>query len=864
MHYRKSKLHKTIERIFKHLVDDETRHTILEDLEERYKIAREEKGKFTGEIICLIQFFIILGTFFFDSIRWNSAMFKSYGKIAFRQILRHKGYSFINISGLATGMTCCILILLWVQDELCYDRFHDNIEELCRIVQEYQNTDGTHYSIALTPEPLGPFLEEEFPEIINATRYRPYYRALIEYENRGFYENGFCFADPAFFKMFTFPFISGDPERALEDPNSVVITESIAAKYFGNEYPVGKTLRMEDQYDFYVSGVIRNIPGNSHIKFDFIGQFDMFLEGFNWGGGRGWGSHSYYTYIQLQDQSNILDLNAKVFDFLKKFNPETTNKLVLQPVREIYLYSHFTSDLGGDSKDKSVYVYVFSIIALFVLLIACINFMNLTTARSGSRAKEIGMRKVTGAQRSNIIIQFFSESLLITFIALVFSFILVLLLLPVLNTLSAKQLTFDSLINIRILLGLGGIALITGIIAGSYPALFLSSFKPVKVLKGAMISSSKNSLFRKALVVIQFTLSSILIISTLVVYNQVNFIRNKKLGYNKDYILYFPRNGELQKRYESFKNELLQSSGIEGVTASLVLPTSTTYATTGIDWEGKKPGDEVKIHHVMVDHDYLKTFNMEITDGRDFSREFASDENEAYILNETAVRQIGLESPVGKRFSLHNSEGTIIGVVKDFHFKSLHKKIEPLVLRISYNWLKHIFVRISAENISETIRSIAKVHDQFNPDYPFEFTFLDEEIDNLYKTERQIGILFRYFTFLSVIISCLGLLGLTSYMVVQRTKEIGIRKVMGASSRGIFILISKEFLLTVGSAIIIAWPVSWFFMNRWLENFAYNINIGIGIFAISGLLIPGIALIAVSSQTLKAARVNPVDSLKYE
>jgi len=843
------------------LPDDET-EALIGDFREIYKKLLAENRLNFARLWYWFQVIKFLPSFVANIIYWRIDMLGNYLKIASRNLLKHRGYSFINIAGLAIGMACCILILLWVQDELSYDRFHENLNELCRVVQEQHYTDGTIFPVAVTPEPLGPALKKDYPEITDYTRFRIIDRALISYKGNSFYEEGFGFADPSFFEMFTLPFVGGDPEKALSALNSVVITEQMAEKYFGDEEPVGKVLTLNSERDFMVSGVIKNVPNNSHFHFDFLGKFEYILKELKWGDG--WWNNSFYTYVLLQKNARLDEINSKIYEYIKKIAPDSRAKFLLQPVKDIHLYSSFRIDLYGPTGDKSAYIYIFSLIALFILFIACINFMNLTTARSGSRAKEIGLRKVAGAYRTNIITQFFTESVLLSIIAFIIALLLVLFFLPFFNDLSGKQISPDFYLNIKIVVGLTGIALLTGIIAGSYPALMLSSFHPVKVLKGALKGGAKGSLFRKVLVVTQFSLSIILIIGTITVNKQLDYIQNRKLGYEKDYVLYFGNEGELKEKYDLFKNELLKDPKVKGVTVSSALPTITVSSTSGFSWEGSTPEDNVLMHTYSVDHDFIKTFAMEIIEGRDFSKKITTDETEAYIINEAAAKQMRLESPVGKRFTLQANEGRIIGVVKNFHFKSLHNEIESLLLRIEPRWFKYIFVRLDSEDIFKTIQSIEKVHQEFNPGYPFEFSFLDESIDKLYKAEQQIGVIIQYFTILAIFISCLGLFGLASYMAEQRTKEIGVRKVLGATVQNIVLLLSQEFIKWVLIANIIAWPAAWYVMNRWLQGFAFRTNIGIWIFVVSAALAFVIALFTVSFQSIKASYANPVKSLKYE
>lgn len=769
---------------------------------------------------------------------------------------RHKGYSFINIAGLAIGMAICILILLWVQDELNFDRFHENAENIYRVNMNDQNY-GVVWPIVSIP--VGPALKQEFPEVIDSVRVSDF-SGLVTREEKKFDEIG-AYVDPSFFEIFSFPFVKGDPKTALSAPSSIVITQEMANKFFGTEDPLGKNLKLNNTLDFAVTGVIKDMPRNSHIHFDFLAPFEIFelrdREPTHWG------RFQIYTYVMLQDDTPFKGVEEKIAGILQEHNVREGPKLGLEPLTRIHLYA---VDGGGDMR----YVYVFSIIAVFILVIACINFMNLTTARSSTRAKEIGMRKVTGAQRADLIKQFMGESVLISFIALTFSVVLVILLLPAFNNLADKQLVLNPQGNWSLILGFVGIVLFTGLLAGSYPALFLSSFKPVNILSGSLVPTSrrtKKTVFRKALVVIQFSISVFLIISTVVIFKQLHFIQNRNLGYQKEHIVYIPLRGNAAQQYETFKSEISQDSRILHVAATSEVPVLIGYVHIGYDWEGKDPKKESRMNELLVDHDFIETMNMTVVQGRDFSKDYATDASEAYIINEAAVKAMDIESPVGKRFTdASMNEGTIIGVVKDFHFRPLHDEIDPLVMFIAPEKFNFFCIRVKSDisDLPGTIGYIESIWNKFTPNFPFKYNFLDSTFDKLYRSEQKTGSVFGYFTFLAIFISCLGLFGLASQMTEMRTKEIGIRKVLGASVSGITLLLSKDFMKWVVVANVVAWPTAYFAMNKWLQNFAYRTSFGIEIFFLSGILAFVIALITVSFQSIKAAVADPVDSLRYE
>jgi ABC-type antimicrobial peptide transport system permease subunit len=786
-------------------------------------------------------------------------MFKNYLKIALRNIKRHKGLSFINITGLAIGMACCLLITIWVQDELSYDKFHENAENIYRI-----NMNDQRYGVVwpIVSIPVGPALKEEFPEVVDSARVSDF-SALVTRGEKRFDEIG-VYVDPSFFEIFSFPFIKGDPKTALSAPFSMVISQEMAKKFFNGEDFLGKNLKLNNELDFTITGVIKDMPRNSHLNFDFLVPFKIFEQKDR--DPNNWGRFQVYTYVMLQDDAPFKEFEKKIAGLLQEHNVRSGPRLEPEPLTRIHLYA---VDGGGDVR----YVYIFSIIAVFILVIACINFMNLTTARSSTRAKEIGMRKVTGAQRADLIKQFMGESVIISLIALYFALILVILLLPALGNLADKQLTLYPQGNWNLILGFVGIVLFAGLLAGSYPALFLSSFKAADILTGSLISASsgaKKTIFRKALVVIQFSISVFLIIFTLVIFKQLHFIRNRNLGYEKEHIISIPLRGNASMQYDAFKSELLRDSRILHVTATSEVPILIYYLHIGYDWEGRDPKKESRMNEVLVDHDFIETFNMTITQGRGFSRDYTTDASEAYIINEAAVKAMDMKSPVGKRFSAPTHagmrEGTIVGVVKDFHFKPLHDEIGPLVMFIEPEKFSFFCIKVKSEisDMHRTINFIESVYKKFTPNFPFRYSFLDSTFDKLYKSEQKTGSIFGYFTFLAIFISCLGLFGLAAQMAEMRIKEIGIRKVLGASVSGIAMLLSKEFMKWVIIANIIAWPVAYYVTDRWIQNFAYRTSIGLWIFFLAAFLAFLIALVTVGYQAVKTAMANPVDALRYE
>jgi putative ABC transport system permease protein len=787
-------------------------------------------------------------------------MFKNYLTIIIRNISKSRLYSFINLIGLAIGMTCTILILMWTQDELSYDSFHDKSDQIYRIVQDQINSSGV-FKLAATPAPLAETCKEEFPEVINYVRIRPINgKVLLKIRGKQVYEDGFGYADPSIFEIFTFPSINGDPKTALSDPNSVIITEKIAKKYFSNEEPIGKTVLVNNKNIFTIKAVIKDVPQNSHLRFSILAHFDKLKE---MGASTGWYDNRYFAYLLLIKNASYKEFTEKFAQIKEKYAPKSSSKFYLQPLSEVHLKSNFDIDLYGHTEFKIQNIYIFSSIALFVLLIAGINFMNLSTARGNRRAKEVGIRKVMGANNKTLIRQFLGESLFLSFIALILALILVHSFLPMFNGLSGKQLTMNYS-NFKLIAGLIGIAFITGIISGSYPALYLSSFKPVSILKNTRESRLKGSILRKFLVITQFAISIILIIATGIVYKQLDFMRNRKLGIDKENIIYIPLKGEIREKIESAKNELLDDSNIIKVGSCSDLPTYTVSSSTGdnIQWPGKSTDDNVLFHSFAVDYDFINIFGIKIVAGRNFSKDFPSDAKN-YILNETALKATGLKSPIGKPFILWGMEGKIIGIMKDFNFKSLHKKVEPLMLYMTKRPY-YAFIKINSKYISAAILKIESTWKKFSPAFPLEYHFLNEEYENLYKVEKQIGKILNYFTFLAIFIACLGLFALSSFIAEQRTKEISIRKVLGATVKEIILLFSKQFVRWVLVANIIAWPIAYYAGDLWLREFAYRTSIHWILFALAGVIAISIALLTVSYQTYKAAITNPTEALKYE
>jgi len=801
-------------------------------------------------------------------------MFKNYLKIAYRNIKKHMGYSLINVAGLAIGMACCILILLFVFDELSYDKFHKNHDRIIRVTRKWFNEDGVvNLHLGHVAPPIAPLLKNDFPEIIHAVRIIGIGGLLVGKDSAFYEETRFFFAEEDIFKVFTFDMIAGDPETALRDPFSVVITDEMAERYFGTEDPIGKSVTIQassQKADMKVTGVIKPLPHNSHFHPDFLGSFKTYEAVVGDRELQSWSSNNYATYLLMPEDYDINRLKSQLDSFIDRNMSEGMSertKLELQPLTDIHLYSHLDSEIEANS--DITYVYVFSIIAFFVLLIACVNFMNLATARSAGRAKEVGLRKVVGAQRTQLIRQFLSESIVTAVISLLIALGIVLLVLPKFNQFIGRDLSLNISENISLFFFLFFIAIFVGLISGIYPAVFLSAFKPVRVLKGNLDTGKKGLSFRTVLVVFQFAASIILIVCVSVVSGQLDYMQSRNLGFDEEHVVVLPSSPAIIFRLEGFKTRLLQNPNILSVSAAKRVPSGRLLDSAGarvLSGETSEPVN-FRIAQLMVDYDYIPTFKMEMAAGRNFSREMGMDPTQAFIINETAARRIGWQSPeeaIGKGFGYGRRNGQIIGVVKDFHFESLHQEISPIVMFLSKTDLAQISIRIGPQNIPQTMAFLKDIWAELRPNYPFSYYFIDENFDQLYRSEENLQRIFSYFAFLSVLIGCLGLFGLASYSAERRTKEIGIRKVLGASTTGITFLLSKEFTKWVLLANVIAWPAAYLIMSRWLQNFAYRSGIGLGTFLLAGGIAWVIAFLTVSYQAVKASIADPIAALKYE
>ncbi|SDF02337.1 ABC-type transport system, involved in lipoprotein release, permease component [Dyadobacter soli] len=786
-------------------------------------------------------------------------MLRNYLKIAWRNLLKNKMFSSINILGLALGMACSLLIMLWVQDEIKMDRFHENDTRLYSVM-ENQHYSGAINTYAATPGILAENIVKDIPEIEKASQVlweqQPVLRAGNVFDNeKGRYVQG------DFLTMFSFKLKQGDAKTALKRPDGIVISQKLADKYFKGQDPLGKAMRVDNKDDVVVTGVLDEISRYSSMKFDFMMSYDRWQKGAEWS--KEWGNNGPRCAVLLAKNADVNKVNAKIKDYVKTKNKGSNVDLFLINYGESYLYSNW--EAGKQNGGRIEYVRMFTIVAVFILIIACINFMNLATARSVKRAKEVGLRKVVGAYKTSLIGQFMGESILITVLALVVAIGIVLILLPGFNSLTEKQLALDFFDPIFLILLLV-LTLITGLVAGSYPALFMSSLNPVTILKGALKFKPNATYFRQGLVVFQFGLSILLILSMIVIYRQIDFIQHKNLGFSQENLLYIPDiENTMSTNFESFKQALEAEPGIKSVTRSQASPLDYGSSTMGVSWPGKDTTKQLLFNVNPAGFDFVKTMGIKLLDGRDFSPSFGTDTSN-YLVNEAAAKKIGYKDPVGKELTMWGKKGKIIGLMKDFHIGSLHVAIEPLIINLQPKkdaWGSGL-IRVEAGRTKQGIASIEKIFKQYNSGVPFKYHFADEEFGNLYKAETVVSKLSNYFAFLAIFISCLGLFGLAAFTAEQRTKEIGVRKVLGASVSNLVGMLSADFLKLVGIAAVIAFPVAWYFLNGWLEKYAFRIDLEWWYFAVAGVAALLIALFTVSFQAIKAALMNPVKSLKSE
>jgi putative ABC transport system permease protein len=796
------------------------------------------------------------------------ALLWSYIRISLRKINHQKGYSFINIAGLAVGLACSILMMLWVGDEISFDRFHANRNSLYRIITERETETGILLD-ARTPTPLGPLIAAEIPEVKDVTRYQGNEWYGISLGEKSLFDVTVGVGEPSFFKMFTFPLLKGNPDTALVEPHSIVVTESLARRFFGDEDPMGKSLTIPagitDGDAYTVTGLIKDVPENSHLHFDCMIPASN-MHKFHHVDFQNWDSTFFYHYVQLNPKASPSEAAVKMTSLVNDKKGGAKIALRLQPLKDVHLRSNFAFDRDNHSQGSLSTLTIFSIAAAVILLLACINFMNLSTARSANRGKEVGLRKVTGARRSDIIKQFLGESIVLSFIALTLALLCVWQALPFFNALAGKQLSMIRVFVGGMFLALLGVTLLTGLFAGSYPAFFLSSFQPATVLRGGWFSRSRGqSRLRKGLVVFQFALTVFLVIGTLVVDKQLRYIRSKNLGIDTQYVL-------TTENAPGLKEALLADPRVISISQSMP-PGYEMRGISDISWEGKVPGDQIQFFPARVDEKYLETFHLELVKGRFFSEEMTTDRRDAAVLNETAAKVIGYDSPLGRRISLRmmNGQGAIeertynvIGVMKDFHQNSLHRSIDPIIFINEGGHYPWINIRIRPGNVGETIHFLENTWKSRVPNRPFNYDFLDDQIDGFYKQEIRTKSVLGLFTILALFTACLGLFGLASFIAEKRTKEIGIRKVLGATVGELVKIQTREFAVWVLMANAIAWPLAYYAAGRWLQGFAYRISLDLEQAVLAALFSLSVALLSVAYKAVRAACADPVDSLKYE
>lgn len=789
-------------------------------------------------------------------------MFKNYIKIAFRNLFLNKMYSFINLLGLTVGLACSLLIFLYVYDEVGFDKIHTNYENIHRLDSKYQINDSFSANLDF-PAGLAPLIKEEVAELANTVRYERKSKVVISNGTDRVYEQHLSYTDPSFFEMFNFDLEQGSEESALVAPYSLVISKEISEKYFSGQNPIGKTLTI-DEKDYQITGLLAAIPHNTHFKFSMLASFETLSEDI-----KPWSAFpNYRTYIELNSGSSLADAQSKILDALQRNMGENGQKYTSvesYPIADIYLkVENFVYD---ELRGNIEYVKIFLAIGLLILGIACINFMNLTTARASLRSKEIGIRKSSGAFKKQIVYQFLSESILITLISAILAIVLMELMLPGFNLITGKELALNLFESPQILAGILGVSVLTGVFAGLYPALFLSGFKPVSVLKGQFKTSKSAIFFRKGLVVTQFVITIGLIVSSLIMNNQLQYLQDRGLGIDSEALVSIPAKNDIGTNYASFKTELLKNPDIANVTTGSLLLGGISFETYSDDdgVELKPKSNILQVYN--TDHDFVSTLGLEVFAGRDFDIENVNDFSNSILVNETSIREFGWENhtdAIGQEILLNEKSYSIVGVVQDFHAFSPSSGILPTAIKVTDKGVDQVLIRLQTNDLGKTITSLKETWTTFEPFLPFEINFMDDELNEYFKGEQNLRTLFGAFAFLTIFIACLGLFGLATFTAEQRKKEIGIRKVLGASVERIIAMISKDFLYLVLIGFALATPITWYFMNEWIQNYPYRIDIGVTVFAIAGISALAITMITVSFHSIKSALSNPVDSLKND
>ncbi|MBN2246205.1 MAG: ABC transporter permease [Candidatus Aminicenantes bacterium] len=858
--------------ILDRILPDGKWQTPLGDFEEYFYLFAGKKGIHKARLWYWSQILRLLPAKLINSIYWSIQMFKNYLKVAIRNINRNKGFSFINITGLTIGITICFLILLYVLHEITYDRHLPNAENTYRVCTKVE-VEGNKFNAGQAVGPLAPALRENFPEIRHAGRLYIIF-PFLAYENKTFYEDNVYYADPDIIDIFAIEFLRGNPETALEAPYSVILTAETAKKYFGRQDPLGKMVRWNDRDNYTVTGVVKKLPDNTHIKFNVLASFStVYKLRISGPPPDRWIGFNYKTYITLREDASSEELEAKFPALLAAHVDEIAkqmglkSEIYLQPITRIHLFTHLYDE---DSGNNLIYVIVFSAIALFIFLIACVNFMNLSTARSSQRSREVGMRKVLGANKGKLIRQFLGEAILLSLIGLFLALLFVLLLLPAFSHLIAKDLEFNPIKDWELSLGFLVITFIVGLLAGSYPAFFLSSIQPASSLKGIVKAGQGARRFRNSLVNVQFVISIALICCTVIIFAQLRFVKNRNLGFNQEQLMVITlRGSQIRRNHDVFKNSIKKIPGVIKAAGSSYFPTRGTNETNVLV-EGQSEEKPMACPVSQIDHDFLTTLQIELIEGRNFAEEFTSDSN-SVIVNQSLVKESNWENPIGKTLQiLEPDKGkleyktyTVIGLVKNFHFTSLHEKIRPHVMCIPGD-ISYISVRLAPGETQKAINAIETEWKKIEDSRPMTFNFVDDMFDNLYRSEQRLGWLFIYFSGLAVFIACLGLFGLSSFTVEQKTKEIGIRKVLGAPVSGMVLMLVRQFGLWLVISSLVAWPLAYFAMHSWLQNYAYRVEINVLVFLLSSLIAAVVAFLTVSYQSVKAALANPVDSLRYE
>ena len=786
-------------------------------------------------------------------------MIRNFLTVAVRNFLRQKFYSFINLFGLASGLICALFIYLWVNDELSKDKFHKDSERIFQVVSNLQFNEGETLTWPITPGPLGDFISDNFPEVEYSVRTMDSKNQLFQYKENAFYESGY-YADPEFFNLFSFKILQGSPNTDSANISSISISEKLATKLFGNEDPIGKVVKVNNQTDYTIAAVFENVGTESSFVFDYVLPMEVFKK--NRGQGWNWGNFDHPLYVKLNDASKAEETMNKLNKEREKARAAADGggggTFYFQPFTDYYLHSQYENGLPAGGRIK--YVQIFSIVAVFILVIACINFMNMATAKAAARSKEVGVRKVVGAQRKALIFQFIAESTLLALLAMIIAVAVVYLMLPLFNSLVSKEISLH-LFEPKFLLIVVLIVVITGLLAGSYPAFYLSSYQPAQVLKGGSTQATGTAL-RKGLVVFQFALTVILIACSLVVYNQIEFIRNKNIGYNRESLVNFSARGNLFNQFEAFKAEALQFPGITSIGKSNSSLVQVANQNGSVSWQGKDPNSQVFFRTVVVDYDFIETMGLKIIEGRSFKKDFQ--DTASFIISRTAAEVMGMADPVGQQINQWGNNGTIVGVIEDFHSRSMHEAIDPIVLMCRPGWTGNIFVRFEGTKTQETIQRLEALYKKYNPEYPFTYTFVEDDFERLYNNEKVTGSLALGFTIMAIIISGLGLLGLAAYTAERKRKEISIRKTLGASVTGIVSSMSRDFIILSAIATIIGCPIAYFLMQKFLEGYAYHTTPGWELFVITALAVLAMSLLTVIFQVTKAAVANPVEALRNE